>query len=376
MTEKGKQRRPSKGRVFQCTGFPGCNKSFTRSEHLARHRRKHTGERPFTCPHCSKNFSRLDNLRQHKQTVHAYENFMKKHSDLPKQKSPHQLPIHLPIVSPPHGSPFYSPYYFHPQHHIHHLPYMPMLHTSSGPSVSSANVSTPMSDSTLISTTNLAVDPHVLKDPPKFNPKNRPRPLSLVHSFADDTCLPYDSLQRAQTAALLDPVLKTAPPLSQLPAISPSIPYGNPHHLPHPLTANSLLSGHSRFTYLLPMMVSPLLPLFHQLFNQVANPVHLIHASPSQLSAMPPSSLSRTRSPPTLRPLAVPLLNQNSISLPPVRLNPNLREKGRSLKDVLNSEKAAQTSPGKPSRLAINSLITPGEEDSHQQSPVKNEAST
>lgn len=63
----------SKGRTFQCTGYPGCNMTFTRSEHLARHIRKHTGERPFECVHCSRKFSRLDNLRQHKQTVHVNE---------------------------------------------------------------------------------------------------------------------------------------------------------------------------------------------------------------------------------------------------------------------------------------------------------------
>lgn len=62
-----------KGRTFQCTGYPDCNMTFTRSEHLARHIRKHTGERPFECVHCSRKFSRLDNLRQHKQTVHAHE---------------------------------------------------------------------------------------------------------------------------------------------------------------------------------------------------------------------------------------------------------------------------------------------------------------
>ncbi|KAL1793947.1 hypothetical protein ACET3X_007368 [Alternaria dauci] len=67
--------RPSKkkkGQRFFCTDFPPCNLSFTRSEHLARHIRKHTGERPFQC-HCSRRFSRLDNLRQHAQTVHINE---------------------------------------------------------------------------------------------------------------------------------------------------------------------------------------------------------------------------------------------------------------------------------------------------------------
>ncbi|KAJ7622248.1 hypothetical protein FB45DRAFT_123344 [Roridomyces roridus] len=65
-----KRYRPPPAKTFQCRGYGECRMVFSRSEHLARHIRKHTGERPFTC-HCSKQFSRLDNLRQHAQTVHA-----------------------------------------------------------------------------------------------------------------------------------------------------------------------------------------------------------------------------------------------------------------------------------------------------------------
>ncbi|KAI0355276.1 hypothetical protein OH77DRAFT_1496378 [Trametes cingulata] len=70
-TGVGKTRyRPAPAKTFQCRGYGECRMVFSRSEHLARHIRKHTGERPFTC-HCGKQFSRLDNLRQHAQTVHA-----------------------------------------------------------------------------------------------------------------------------------------------------------------------------------------------------------------------------------------------------------------------------------------------------------------
>ncbi|KAF9522959.1 hypothetical protein CPB83DRAFT_776262, partial [Crepidotus variabilis] len=65
-----KRYRPAPAKTFQCRGYGECRMVFSRSEHLARHVRKHTGERPFSC-HCSKQFSRLDNLRQHAQTVHA-----------------------------------------------------------------------------------------------------------------------------------------------------------------------------------------------------------------------------------------------------------------------------------------------------------------
>ncbi|KAI8628104.1 hypothetical protein F5Y19DRAFT_153695 [Xylariaceae sp. FL1651] len=67
-----KSSKKKKSQRFYCTDYPPCNLSFTRSEHLARHIRKHTGERPFQC-HCSRRFSRLDNLRQHAQTVHVNE---------------------------------------------------------------------------------------------------------------------------------------------------------------------------------------------------------------------------------------------------------------------------------------------------------------
>lgn len=70
--DAGSTSRKKKGQRFFCTGYPPCNLSFTRSEHLARHIRKHTGERPFQC-HCNRRFSRLDNLRQHAQTVHVNE---------------------------------------------------------------------------------------------------------------------------------------------------------------------------------------------------------------------------------------------------------------------------------------------------------------
>nr|GAT47114.1 predicted protein [Mycena chlorophos] len=65
-----KRYRPAQTKTWVCRGFGQCSMSFSRSEHLARHIRKHTGERPFNC-HCGKQFSRLDNLRQHAQTVHA-----------------------------------------------------------------------------------------------------------------------------------------------------------------------------------------------------------------------------------------------------------------------------------------------------------------
>ncbi|OAD73625.1 C2H2-type zinc finger transcription factor, partial [Phycomyces blakesleeanus NRRL 1555(-)] len=47
-----------------------CHRRFKRPEHLKRHQRIHTAERPFECtyPGCGRTFARSDNLTQHIKT--------------------------------------------------------------------------------------------------------------------------------------------------------------------------------------------------------------------------------------------------------------------------------------------------------------------
>lgn len=52
------------GRMFQCP-LDTCGRLFKRLEHLKRHVRTHTQERPYACTRCGKRFSRSDNLTQH-----------------------------------------------------------------------------------------------------------------------------------------------------------------------------------------------------------------------------------------------------------------------------------------------------------------------
>ncbi|KAG9285338.1 hypothetical protein G9A89_010813 [Geosiphon pyriformis] len=54
-------------KTYTCS-FATCGRLFKRLEHLKRHVRTHTMERPYSCQVCGKRFSRSDNLAQHRKT--------------------------------------------------------------------------------------------------------------------------------------------------------------------------------------------------------------------------------------------------------------------------------------------------------------------
>ena len=51
-------------KTYQCSE-QGCNLSFIRKDHLVRHMRKHSGEKPFSCDLCDEKFPYLKSLHRH-----------------------------------------------------------------------------------------------------------------------------------------------------------------------------------------------------------------------------------------------------------------------------------------------------------------------
>ncbi|GBO44371.1 Early growth response protein 4, partial [Araneus ventricosus] len=48
--------------------YPNCLKTFARNEELTRHRRIHSGYKPYHCHVCGKSFCRKDHLSKHLKT--------------------------------------------------------------------------------------------------------------------------------------------------------------------------------------------------------------------------------------------------------------------------------------------------------------------
>jgi len=57
-------------KIHEC---PLCHSRFQRPEHVKRHMRSHSSEKPFACPQpdCHKRFNRKDNLKQHLRKIHG-----------------------------------------------------------------------------------------------------------------------------------------------------------------------------------------------------------------------------------------------------------------------------------------------------------------
>ena len=60
-----KQTQPVERRKFHCRH---CKKVFGRADHLRRHNRLHTGEKPYQCRVCGKRYSDASNMKYHQRS--------------------------------------------------------------------------------------------------------------------------------------------------------------------------------------------------------------------------------------------------------------------------------------------------------------------
>ena len=174
-TKKPKTKYP---KIFQCTGYGDCKMTFTRSEHLARHIRKHTGERPFRC-HCNRTFSRLDNLRQHIQTVHANEHHIL-HAP-PPPPLPHSNKV--PVAEFQHQAPPQQPIY-QPQQHVQQSMTNTIItnHPSKHQNIIIEHHPAPHHHGGMSNMVIPPANPQMLYQPPPFRPKHRPRPIAVPNA--------------------------------------------------------------------------------------------------------------------------------------------------------------------------------------------------